>query len=158
MAITKQKKGEISAKLSELIGKATSVVFVRFNKLSVADTSAMRKQLKEEGVGYYVAKKTLIKRALTEQGYTGEMPEMAGEIAIAYSETDATSPARLIYIASKKYKEALKIAGGIFESQFADANKMLAIATIPPLAVLRGMFVNIINSPRQALSWRLIRL
>jgi hypothetical protein len=26
---------------------------------------------------------------------------------------------------------------------------MVAIATIPPIGVLRGMFVNVINSPRQ---------
>ena len=149
MAITKQKKVEISAKLSELIGNATSIVFVRFNKLSVAETSAVRKSLKEEGVGYYVAKKTLIKRALAEKAYEGEVPEMEGEIAIAYSESDATAPARLIHLASKKYKNALAIVGGVFENAFADASKMLAIATIPPIGVLRGMFVNVINSPRQ---------
>lgn len=149
MAITKQKKSEISTKLADLIGKASSVVFVRFSKLSVADTSAVRKSLKQEGVGYYVAKKTLIKRALVAQGVEGELPEMAGEIAIAYSESDATAPARLIYAAGKKYKNALAIAGGVFENAFADAAKMVAIATIPPLPVLRGMFVNVINSPRQ---------
>ena len=149
MAITKQKKGEISAKLADIIGKASSVVFVRFNKLSVADTSAVRRQLKEEGVGYYVAKKTLIKRALADKGVAGEEPAMEGEIAIAYSESDPTAAARLIHLASKKYKDALKIAGGVFDNAFADAAKMTAIATIPSLPVLRGMFVNVINSPRQ---------
>jgi large subunit ribosomal protein L10 len=149
MAITKQKKSEISAKLGDVVGKATSLVFVRFNKLSVADTATVRKQLKAEQVGYYVAKKTLIKRALSAQGITGELPEMAGEIAIAYSESDATAPARLIYQAGKKYKDALKIVGGVFENAFADAAAMTAIATIPSLQVLRGMFVNVINSPRQ---------
>jgi large subunit ribosomal protein L10 len=149
MAITKVKKQEIASKLAALIERATSVVFVRFNKLSVADTSAMRKQLKGEGVGYYVAKKTLIKRALADKGYTGELPEMPGEIAIAYSEADATAPARLVYAASKKYKESLAIVGGVFENAFMDAGKMLAIATIPPIGVLRGMFVNVINAPRQ---------
>ena len=41
--------------------------------------------------------------------------------------------------------------GGVFEGVFADAEKMTAIATIPPLPVLRGMFVNVINSPIQGL-------
>ena len=39
--------------------------------------------------------------------------------------------------------------GGVFEGAYADAAKMTAIATIPSVQVLRGMFVNIINSPRQ---------
>ena len=149
MAIAKAKKREISAKLSDILAKASSVVFVRFNKLSVADTAQMRRSLKGEGVGYYVAKKTLIKRALGELGLSGELPEMPGEIAIAYSDGDATAPARTVYQSTKKYKEALKIVGGVFEKAYADATKMIEIATIPPLPVLRGMFVNVINSPRQ---------
>jgi ribosomal protein L10 len=31
---------------------------------------------------------------------------------------------------------------------FATAEKMNMIATIPPVSVLRGMFANVINSPR----------
>ena len=34
---------------------------------------------------------------------------------------------------------------------FTSAEKMIALATIPPLPVLRGMFVNVINSPIQGL-------
>lgn len=149
MAITKAKKETIAAKLTEVIGKASSLVFVRFNKLSVADTSAVRKALKKEGVGYYVAKKTLIKRALTAKGFKGELPLMPGEIALAWGESDTTAPARLIHLAGKKYKDALGIVGGVFEDTFADAATMIAIATIPSLEVLRGMFANIINSPKQ---------
>lgn len=149
MAITKAKKTDVVAKLADAFSKATSVVFVKFHKLSVLDTAAMRKNLKGEGTQYFVAKKTLIRRALADQGVSGELPELPGEIAIAWSETDATAPARGIYEHAKKHKEALAIVGGIFEGLFADAAKMTAIATIPSVPVLRGMFANIINSPRQ---------
>jgi len=148
MAISKDKKNAIAAKLTDALKDAVSVVFVRFHKLSVADTSALRRELKKEGVGYYVAKKTLIKRALSAKQFEGEVPAMDGEIAIAWSNSDATAPARLIHVAGKKYKEAIAIAGGVFENAFADVAKMVSIATIPPLPVLRGMFANIINTPR----------
>ena len=149
MAITKAKKHDIVAKVADALKDALSVVFVRFSGLSVADTSAMRKNLKNEGVGYYVAKKTLIRRALAGKGYAGEVPELPGEIAIAWSTTDATSAARGIHEHGKKHKGALSIVGGVFEGLFADAAKMQAIATIPSVPVLRGMFVNVINSPIQ---------
>jgi large subunit ribosomal protein L10 len=151
MAITKQKKQEITAKIADAVKDAASVVFVHFKGLSVKDTSEMRKSLREGGVGYYVAKKTLIKRVLNEQGYTGEIPDMPGEIALAWSKEDATAPARDIYELSKKHKDLLSIVGGIWEGAFADASAMNAIATIPPVPVLRGMFVNVINSPIQGL-------
>jgi large subunit ribosomal protein L10 len=151
MAITKQKKVEIVGKIAESIKDAVSIVFVAFKGLSVKDTSEMRKSLRENGIGYYVAKKTLIKRVLNEQGYTGEIPDMPGEIALAWSKGDATAPARDIYDIGKKHKGALTIVGGIWEGAFADAVAMNAIATIPPVPVLRGMFVNVLNSPIQGL-------
>lgn len=151
MAITKEKKEDIVAKVKDAIKDAVSVVFVSFKGLSVGDTAAMRKSLKSEGVGYYVAKKTLVKRALTEAGYDGEMPDMEGELALAWSSTDATAAARGIYEAGKTHKDMLFIRGGVFENRYLDAAGMTAIATIPPVPVLRGMFLNVINSPIQGL-------
>jgi large subunit ribosomal protein L10 len=151
MAITKQKKQDIVLKLDESLKNAVSIVFVHFKGLKVADTSAVRKSLKSEGIGYYVAKKTLIRRALTTKGFEGTMPELPGEIALAWSDQDPTVSARGIYDFGKKHKGALSIVGGVFEGSFMDAASMTAIATIPPLPVLRGMFVNVINSPIQGL-------
>lgn len=148
MAITKQKKADIVAKVADALKDAVSVVFVRFNKLTVANTTAMRKSLRESGVGYMVAKKTLIKRALAEKGYGGTLPELEGEVAIAWTSDDATAPARGVHEFGKKH-EGLSILGGIFEGAYIDAAAMKAIATIPPVPVLRGMFVNVINSPIQ---------
>ncbi|MDR3548073.1 MAG: 50S ribosomal protein L10 [Candidatus Pacebacteria bacterium] len=151
MAITKAKKEEVVAKVGEALKNAASVVFVHFKGLSVEDTSAMRRNLKAEGIGYMVAKKTLIRRALTDAGYTGTIPELPGEIALAWGEGDPTLPARDIYEHGKKHKDALSIVGGIFEGAYQDVVAMNAIATIPPVPVLRGMFVNVLNSPIQGI-------
>jgi large subunit ribosomal protein L10 len=148
MAITKAQKIDILAKVGASLKEAVSVAFVRFNKLSVADTTTMRKTLKGEGVSYFVAKKTLLKRALTEAGYEGTIPELPGEVAIAWSSTDATAPARGIYEHTKKHP-GLSLLGGVFEGKLMDQSEMTAIATIPSVQVLRGMFVNVINSPIQ---------
>ena len=152
MAITKQKKQEVVAKLAASLADATSVVFVKFGKLSVKDTSAMRKALAAEGTGYVVAKKTLIRRALSEKGYAGTLPELPGEIAMAWGTDDVTAPARLVFEHGRKHKGALAIVGGVFEGAYTDAAGMTAIATIPAVPVLRGMFVNVINSPIQGLA------
>ncbi len=150
MAITKAKKLDITAKIGESLKNAVSVVFVRFNKMTVADTTEMRRSLKGEGVGYYVAKKTLLKRVLNDAGFKGELPSLEGEVAIAWSDTDATAAARGIFTHGKKHK-GLSILGGVFEGAFMDASHMQEIATIPSMQVLRGMFVNVINSPIQGL-------
>jgi large subunit ribosomal protein L10 len=149
MAITKDKKREIIAKLDGAFKEASSVTFLSFTKLTVANASKMRKELAEAGVRMYVAKKTLIRKALESQGYIGTVPELPGEVAIAWTSDDITAPARSIYEAGKKLKGMLALLGGVFEGAFVDAAQMTAIATIPPTPVLRGMFVNVINSPIQ---------
>jgi large subunit ribosomal protein L10 len=157
MAITKAKKEEVVAKVNDAIADAASVVFVHFKGLSMESTTAMRRALQQDGVSYMVAKKTLIKHALKSKGYQGTLPELPGELAIAWSSSteasggDPTLAARDIYEQGKKYTDALSIVGGIYEGTYQDAGAMNAIATIPPLPVLRGMFVNVINSPIQSL-------
>ena len=147
MAINKAKKQDILAKLETVRDTSDAIVFVHYKGLSVANTTAMRKQLREKGVGYFVAKKTLMQRAFGEK-FEGTMPELGGEIAIAYS-ADAIAPAQNIKEFTGKYKDNLAIVGGVFQGVFKDQAEMVAIASIPSLQVLRGMFAQLINSPRQ---------
>lgn len=149
MAITKAKKQDILQKLEEVKNDSDSIVFVSFKGLPVSDTTAMRKELREKGVGYFVAKKTLMQRAFGSS-FTGEMPPLDGEIAVAYS-ADAIAPAQNIKNFAEKHKDSLAIVGGVFQGVFKSREEMTKIASIPPLDVLRGMFVNVINSPIQGL-------
>lgn len=149
MAITKAKKEAIIERLDGVKENAESIVFVNFNGMTVADTTAMRETLKAQGVQYFVAKKTLMKRAF-DGAFEGDMPTLEGEIAIAYS-TDAILPAQQIKEFAGKYKDNINIVGGVFQGVYKDATEMTEIASIPALPVLRGMFVNVINSPIQGL-------
>ncbi len=153
MAISKDKKRDIVAKLAGAFKEASSIVFVGFSKLTVKDASRLRTELSQAGVRYYVAKKTLLRLVLEQQGYEGQAPELPGEVAVAWTVAgiDITAPARSVHEFGKKLKGAITLLGGVFEGVFADAQKMISIATIPPMPVLRGMFVNIINSPIQGL-------
>lgn len=138
------------AKLADVKESADSIVFVNFNGLDVAATTDMRQKMREAGVGYFVAKKTLMRRTFAE-AFEGEMPELPGEIAIAYSE-DAIAPAQNVKAFAEQYKDNVAIVGGIFQGVFKSREEMTEIASIPALPVLRGMFVNVINSPIQGLA------
>jgi len=148
MAITKQKKEGIVDKLRGGLADAQSAVFVGFKGLSVGETTELRKKLREEGVKYTVAKKTLMRRVLGDVSPKGDMPELLGEVAIAYG-TDLLAPAREVYGFEKKFKNKVKILGGIFDGAYKNQPDMMSIATIPAPEVLCGMFVNVINSPIQ---------
>lgn len=150
MAITKGKKEEIYKKIGEIAQKFPTVVFVNFHGLSVVDTTQLRRNLRKENSFYTVAKKTLVRKILKDSSIEGEIPELKGELALAYGE-DQIAAARGVYEFQKKYKEKISILGGIFDGVFVDKDKMLSVAQIPPIQTLYGQFVNIINSPIQGL-------
>ena len=155
MAKTKAQKKEIIDKLEGAFKAAASSVFVHFKGVTVAEETAMRRDLRKEGIGYTVAKKTLIRRALGVLGHDHAPLPLEGEIAIAYNNAadgDASGPARLIHGFAQKLKDKLVIVGGIFEGKLRDRSAMQEIAMIPSIDVLRGMFANVINSPRQRLA------
>ena len=150
MAITKEKKEKICKKVEGIVDDFSTIVFVNFHGLNVIDTTQLKSSLREEESFYTVAKKTLVKKVLQNSAVEGEMPELEGELALAYSK-DQIAPARGVYEFQKKHKENISILGGIFEGVYVGKDKMSSIAQIPPLQTLRAQFVNIINSPIQGL-------
>ena len=150
MAITKAKKKEIFEKVSTELKGANSAVFVNFHGLKVSQATALRRKLKAADVTYFVAKKTITRKALEAQGVTGTMPTLDGEVGIAYG-ADLLAPAREVYEFQKKNKDSLAILGGVFEGAYKTKEEMVAIANIPPLKTLYAMFANVINSPIQGL-------
>lgn len=146
MPITKQKKSEIIDTLSASLEGVSTIVFVEFKKLSVADAIELRRRLRDAGVGYMVSKKTLLKRVLNDAGFTGEMPDLTGQTAIAFS-ADPLAPAREVYAFQKERAEFISIIGGVYDKAFVSKEAMTSIAMIPPLPVLRGQFVGMLMSP-----------
>jgi large subunit ribosomal protein L10 len=145
--LLKSKKEEIVKELEKAIKASESVVFVNFHGLNAGEETMLRRELRDKGVSYKVSRKTLLARAMAGKA-EGTMPELGGEVAIAYS-TDQIAPAREVFAFQKSHKVNLNILGGIFERKFIDSVKMMQIATIPSREVLYAQFVNLINSPIQ---------
>lgn len=148
--LLKSKKEEMIKELEKVIKGSESVVFVNFHGLKVHDETILRRELRNQGVGYKISRKTLLNRALKGKA-TGEVPELPGEVAIAYSE-DQIASAREIYNFQKTHKIILNILGGIFEGKFIDGVKMLEIATIPTREVLLSKIAFLLKSPIQRLA------
>ena len=132
MALSREKKEAVVAQLQEIFATARTIVFVQFSGVTSEEANALRGVCAREGVGYLVAKKTLIQRAFTDSSLNGDLPEMEGEIALSYGD-DMLAPARIMGEQGKELSERLVIVGGVFENTLVPQEKMQAIAAIPPL-------------------------
>ncbi len=147
MALLKSKKEEMIKDLEGAIKGSESLVFVNFHGLKVSDETVLRRDLRSQGVNYKVSRKTLLARALKGKA-EGEVPELPGEVAIAYS-SDATSSPREVYNFQKTHKGMLNILGGIFNGKFVDGAYMIELATIPSKEVLLSKLAFLFKSPMQ---------
>lgn len=148
MPITKDKKKELVKQLETVFKDSRGVVFVGFKGLKVNDANKMRMGFTAQGVGYLVTKKTLMNRALDAARIEGTRPEIAGEVAVAYSADNLTT-SREVGAFLKKNKDMLQILGGIFEGKFITKADVVAYASIPDKKTLYAQIVNLINSPIQ---------
>ena len=151
MAITKTQKEAVIEKMKGVIDSAQTIVFVQFDKVTSEEANTLRTACHTEKVGYTVAKKTLIRKAFEESGFSGDMPALDGEIAVAYG-SDLLTPARVMGEQSKNLDGRLSIVGGIFERAFVSQEKMQSIADIPPMKTLYAQFLMVIRSPIQGLA------
>lgn len=144
MAISKQKKTEILTTLNVGMKDAETVVFVNFHKLPVKEITLLRKTLRESGVTYYVAKKTLVKRALDARKVTGTPPELAGELALAWS-TDPIAPAKGVFEFAKTHADQVSLMGGVYQGAYMSKTEITQLASIPGREALLGQFVGMLN-------------
>lgn len=145
MAITKAKKEEVIAKIKDGLQSAETVTFVNFHGLTVHEATDLRKQLREAGVKYYVAKKSLVRHALDAQKVTGTQPELPGELALAWSD-DAVSSPKGIFEFQKTHKDKISLVGGVYQGAYMSQTEITTLASIPSMQGLRGQFVGLLNN------------
>ena len=150
MAITRSKKEAIVETVKDVAKNAKTIIFIHFKNVTSEEANALRDECSNENVSYLVAKKTLLSKGFENSKIEGDFPNLEGEIAVAYSD-DVLASARVMGEQSKKLENRLEIVGGVYENKFITKEEMVEIANIPPLSVLYGKFVNVINSPIQGL-------
>ena len=92
LAAKKQQVEDIKAKITS----AQSLVIIDYMGLTVAEDTAFRKELRDNGVDYAVLRNRLVKIAFNELGYTEFDEALNGPTAVAFSSTDAVAPAKYI--------------------------------------------------------------
>ena len=75
--------------IAEDIKDAASVVLVDYRGLTVAEDTALRKQLREAGVIYKVCKNTMMKRAFEGTDFAALDEHLEGPSAIAISKDES---------------------------------------------------------------------
>ncbi len=141
-----EQKAPIVQEISDLLSDATAAVLVDYQGITVEKDTALRKELRNNGVTYRVYKNTLLNLAVKGTQFEELSKNLSGSTAIAVTNGDATAPARVIATFDKK-GEIVKLKAGVVSGTYYDAKGINAVALIPSREILLGRLLGSMKSP-----------
>ena len=132
MAISKQKKNELVADLTELLSGAKTTVYAKYQGLTVAEMQELRKAARENGVKIKVVKNRLVRVAMGQIAVYKDTDTtgLTGQLLYAVSDSDEVAPAKVLAEFAKTHN-ALVLTGG-----FSDLGNALSEEEVKSLAAM----------------------
>ena len=143
--MNRSEKKQLIATLNETLKKAELVVITQQTGLTVAEVTNLRRQMRQAGAGYKVAKNRLARLALEGTRFEGLKAMFTGPTAIAYS-ADPIAAAK-VAVTYANSNEKLTIVGGAMGGQVFDPSGIKALATLPSLDELRAKIIGVLRTP-----------
>ena len=150
--VLESKKAVVEA-LTGKIKEATSVVFVDYKGINVAQDTELRKQFRDAEVEYTVVKNTLTRFAAKNNGYDFD-EVLNGTTAMACTTGDPIAPARIVAEFAKKNKlKTLSIKGGIVEGSVMSAADLNGFGELPSKNALVAQVLGTFLAPISSLAF-----
>ncbi len=135
--------------VEEIISKikaSKSVILVDYNKLTVAEVSALRNKCRQANCEYKVYKNTLVRKAFNELGFNQFDADLNGPTAVTFG-ADETSAAKVMVQAAKDYDKKIVVKSGFVDNTYADKNGVKALAEMPSKDELVAKMLGSMQAP-----------
>jgi large subunit ribosomal protein L10 len=150
MPKTRLQKEDIIKDMTDSLKEAKSVVLSKITGLTVAETTELRRKLREEKVKHKVIKISLLKRSLHNAGMSTDNVGVKTQVAVSLSE-DETAAARILKNFGKDH-ENLQPLLGYLEKQQLTLEQVNALANLPTKLQLLGQFASVLSAPARGLA------
>jgi large subunit ribosomal protein L10 len=140
-----QKEQCISDVRNTLHGKSL-VVIVKQRGVTVAESTRLRRDMRNEGAGLKVLKNTLLRLAVKDSELEGLTPLLSGTTAVAYSQ-DPISAAKVVCRFADACEGKMQVAGAWMNGALLDAASVQALAKLPSLNELRSNVLRLLLAP-----------
>lgn len=148
MALTKDKKNEIVAEITQLLNDSKMTVVAEYKGTTVKAIQQLRKDAKANGTKLSVVKNRLVKKALESTDKKDvDTSLLVGQLLYAFNAEDEVAPAQVLANFAKT-NPSIQFVGAITaEGQFVSADEVKALAALPSKPQLIAGIINTLNSP-----------
>ena len=149
MAISKHKKNELVADLTELLSDAKTTVYAKYQGLTVQELQELRQSAREAGVKIKVVKNRLVRVAMGQIAVYKDTDTsgLTGQLLYATSNDDEVAPAKVLAEFAKNHA-ALNLIGGFSNlGSNLSEDEVKALAAMPSKNELIAQVVAQLLSP-----------
>jgi large subunit ribosomal protein L10 len=140
-------KAEIIGELKTQFDKMTSAVFLDFVGMTVEEVTKLRDTFRAKGVAYRVVKNTLVKQALSDKPWVGQLDTaLSGMTGVAWSFEEPSAAARVLK-EFRKDNEKLKVKAGLLEGQVLSSKDEARATLLATLQAPAQRMVMLLNAP-----------
>ena len=147
----KNKKSELVAKIKQRFQESEAVFVVNQNRLTVAETESLRKQLRAVQSVYLVVKNTLARLAVKDTDFECVSEKLGGQTALVFSK-DITGSAKVVSEYASKSDEKLSVVCGGYQGKMLSVAEVKTLASLPSMDELRAKIIAVIQTPAQRMA------
>ena len=124
-------KQAIVEALTERIKNAEAGILVDYKGITVAEDTALRTELRKEGVEYTVVKNTLTRKALDKLGMNELDSVLNGTTSLATADNDPIAPFRILSDYSKKLNDRFNIKAAFMDGKVLNEAEIAEMSALP---------------------------
>ena len=143
--MNRTEKAELIESLQSSLNDSTTVVIVHQVGMTVAESSDLRRKMRDAGAGFKVTKNRIAKLALKDTRYEDLESMFTGPTAVGTSQDPVAAAKTLVDYAKSNKK--VTVIGGSMDGKILDQAGVEALAKMPSLDELRGKLVGLIQAP-----------
>ena len=145
-------KQAIVAALTDTLKAASSGVLVDYKGITVAEDTALRHELRENGVEYAVVKNTLLRRAIDSLDMSELDEVLNGTTSLAVSKDDPIAPMRIVNKYAKQMGDRFNIKAGFMDGKVLPLDDVIAMAELPSKDALMAQLLGMMLAPLTSLA------
>jgi large subunit ribosomal protein L10 len=133
------------------VAASTTAVVTEYRGLTVAQISALRRQLRALGADYKVFKNTLVRRAIAGTDVESLSEFLVGPTAIAFVDGDVSAVAKALRDFARETPKLI-VKGGVVDGKPLSMKDLSALADLPSRDVLLAQIAGLLASPLRTMA------
>jgi large subunit ribosomal protein L10 len=142
-----EKKIQEVEELTATLARSKVVIGADYRGLRVDEVTALRRQLRDNGVEMHVVKNTLFLRAAEAAGIPGAAALADGPTALIFGFDDPLAPIKTVVEYQRTARNTFAARMAFLDGEVIPANRLSELAALPPKEVMIAEFAGMLQSP-----------